>query len=212
VRIAPLLLSVPLPGAGHLWLRRHGAGTSLAGLFAISLNALLLSSLWQGEEVSRALWTSGLCGAAATWAAALAHVGWLTIGLGRAASCARRDDLVRKALLAHLAGRHGEAVADLDRALRLCAEGADPDIDFLLGAIARRGGHARRARRHLERCLRHDTAGKWRWEAEAELAALRRGDPPPPRARPLPRGESGLTTLARGLERLEVLPPRARVG
>ncbi|MFC1705578.1 hypothetical protein ACFL59_02005 [Planctomycetota bacterium] len=214
------MLSV-VAGLGHIYLRRYLQGAILFLLFATSLDALLLSALWQGEDTAYLLRATSGIGAAFVWLFAMSHVLWLTVLRDQQALWQRKEELVRKALRFYLRDQLAEAERVLQDALRASSDRTDPDLLFLLGAIARREGRRIRARGLLNRCCRADSDGRWRAEVQRELVGLARGDDPSevrlveaprpaPRTPERPAEESASNGLSRGAPHVPTTDPSGK--
>lgn len=190
MRAKAILLST-VTGAGHIYLGRHAQGVALFALFAASLNGVLIGSFWQGDEA--AWWIRVVSGSAAAlvFAVGTASILKLTLFTDREALRVRRDQALRSGLVHYLREELRDADRELREALRCDIDRRDADVLFHLGAVARRLGEDRRARRLFRQCLGCDPSGKWSYEVERELARF------VPRPLRTPRG-SGRLPLAGG--------------
>jgi hypothetical protein len=183
VKWKAVLLSV-VAGFGHLYLGRYVYGAVLFSLFLASLNGLFLASVWQGEEIAQRLSRVSAVAGAIVWFAAMAHIVALTYLRDRARTRLRREQLLQEALRAYLRDGPFEAKSPLEAVLKLDLERADPDALFLLGAMSRRCGEVRRARKLLRRCRARDRDNKWTLEVRTELEEIARGLDPERVAQP----------------------------
>jgi tetratricopeptide (TPR) repeat protein len=187
-----VLLGV-VPGAGHLYLRRHVQGVVFFGLFAAALDGVLIGFLWQDPAVASRILHASATAAAIVWLLAMASVVNLAVLIDRDTIRRAREVKLREALAHYLRDEPAEAAEALEQVRALDIDANDAEVLFHLAVVRRRLGERRAARRLLKRCLAVDQEGTWRFEVEEELRAMvseprngsasnGAGAPPPPRA------------------------------
>ena len=168
-RIGLALLSV-WPGLPQICMRHEVAGLAIATCFAVLINtALVATFVWTEALAVEWLWAIWVS-AAGLWLASALVTGWWLWRRHPERFRQVNDQLYREALHEYLGGRWSEARWRLDRILS--ADQGDCDALIQLGTLCRHTGQTEDARRMLRRCRELDTAGKWRWEIDRELAYL----------------------------------------
>jgi len=179
-----MLLSLLIPGLGHMTLGYLLTGSLLTALFVLSANGLFLSLVLLGDPplARLLLWTSApLVGT--LWVASLAHCWRLSFGTNHARLSERRRSLLRRALICVLRQETEGAHRLLRRAIRYDRDRNDVALYFHLGICelrlaqqldetGGRGGNAQRraARRSFNRCLTRDPEKRWRRDIQRACA------------------------------------------
>lgn len=165
-----ILLSMMLPGLGHVLLGRPVKGMLLACAFTVCISLAVLRALFVQPAMLDAGFLCVTAAALGLWLGAL--WGMLRVALRPLAKLASPDldDRFREGIRHYLTG-------DLKRAERtfhglLSMDPADADAHLRLGLVYKAQGKPKQARRCLKRCTAFDPEGKWRDEVARELAAL----------------------------------------
>jgi hypothetical protein len=184
-QIAPVALSVALPGCGHIAAGRPARGILIFFLFGFSIDgwfyAHAQSILPPGSAplTPPAIRYASLAFGALLWAFALIDATSLVLRRRRVAARAGVAEAhLRDALVASLRGDHRAALQALLAARRINDQ--DPDVLFHLGVVHAKLGAARKARRALHQCIRYDHDGKWDSQAQEHLRALESAPAPSP--------------------------------
>jgi hypothetical protein len=163
------------PGLAALWLRGRGTGLLGAVAFAGALNFALIATFAPEGWAASSLWLRG-----AAWVLVL---GFWILGIRRglselsrprqAATPARPqlDEWFRQAQTEYLRGHWIEAETLLARLL--VQQPDDAEARLLLASIQRRTGRLAASRKTLTEMSSDETATRWIWEIQAELARIR---------------------------------------
>ena len=165
-----LLLSLLLPGLGHVYVARPVKGAILASAFAALLFVAVLRGIAAPVAFLDDAFLIGLFGSAAVWLG----TAWVMLRrvLAPLLSAVRLDKegVFKKGLASYLRD-------DLDRAERefrrvIDIDPGDVEANLQLAMVYKSKGRPRLARRCLKRCRRLDVDGKGQWEVRQELADL----------------------------------------
>ncbi len=175
-----IVLSVLLPGTGHIAAGKPWKGVLIFFLFGFALDGWLYS---QAATVLPPEHTVLSIPAVRNGSLALGIILWAFAVCDTTALALRRrrivakadvaDGHVRNALVAHLRRDPQAALNALRAALRINDQ--DPDAWFHLGVAQAGLGQRRKARKALRQCIRYDHDGKWDAQAQGQLDALARG-------------------------------------
>jgi len=164
------LLSLLLPGLGHVYVGRPVRGLVLAIGFSGAVAAAVVRGIVSPEPILDSLFLVALFAGAAVWLG----TSWVTLRrvLMPLLSAVRLDkeSLFTKGLASYLRD-------DLDRAERqfrrvIDIDPGDVEAHLQLAMVHKCRGETRLARRWFKRCRRLDVDGKWQWEIRRELARL----------------------------------------
>ncbi len=196
-QVIPILLSMLMPGVGHIAAGRALRGILLFFLFGFAIDGWLYSqaaSVLPPERSALDIPTIrnlSLGLGALLWAFAVLDT--VAIALRRRRILAKADVAdahIRGALVAHLRNEPEAAIKELRAARRINDQ--DPDALFHLGVIYAGLGQRAKARKAFHQCISYDSEGKWDAHAQEQLRALEavsssksRGsrsdkEPPPP--------------------------------
>ena len=213
-----VLLTLGLPGFGHISLGYHLSGAVLFCLFVLALNGVFLGRVLLSRPSLVGTLQSFAGGVAgALWFLTFLHTLRISYGRNRPLLRARRAELTRTALIAYLRDELHEAHRLFSRAIRYDYDWEDPELFYHRGVVELRlaeraensgdlGGAAswrRTARRSFRTCLVRDPALTW---GKDILRECRRARIKPPRQAvvPLPadgdaRREAALAEQSEGL-------------
>jgi len=182
--VVPILLSVVLPGTGHI-----AIGKTLKGLLIFFCFGFAVDG-WVYSQAARvlppehsvlsipALRRGSIALGALLWAFATFDMARLALRRRRLLAKADvADGHIRDALVAHLRNDSEAALQELRAARRINDQ--DPDAFFHLGVLYASRGERKKARKALLRCIRYDHEGKWDTHAQQQLRAL---EAPAPRS------------------------------
>ncbi len=165
-----LLLSVLLPGLGHVVLGRCLFGVLLAFFYALCLELLLVKTfVWPFELASSYIWGCGGL-AAAIWAGAL---GWVIV-LTRVEVSApeeRREELLKEGMKLLLEEELASAEEKLRELVHL--EPEDVEAYLYLGSVYEAQGEPKLARNCFKTCLNLDRKRYWKEFLDSHLKELR---------------------------------------
>ncbi len=185
--VIPTVVSLALPGIGHIVAGRVLKGILLFFLFGFAVDGWVYSqaaSVLPREQALLslpAMRNGSLALGGLLWAFAVFDTAAIALRRRRiAAKAEAADGHFRSALAAYLRNDYEAALKSLRAALRI--NDHDPDAYFHLGVIYASLGQPRKARKALRLCIRHDHDGKWDAQAQDQLQALE----PPPASRPAP--------------------------
>lgn len=169
------------PGLAALWLRGRWAGLLGAAAFAGALNFALITTLAPGVGGVTSLWLRG-----AAWVLVL---GFWILGIRRGLGELTRprqaatpalpqlDEWFRQAQTEYLRGHWIEAETLLSRLL--VQQPHDAEARLLLASTLRRTARLAAARKTLTEMSSEETAARWTWEIQAELARIRASEEEP---------------------------------
>ena len=172
-----IVLSMLLPGIGHIVAGKAWKGVLLFFLFGFALDGWIYSqaaTVLPPEHTALSIPTirgGALALGAVLWAYAVGDT--LALALRRrriAAKADAADGHIRNALVAYLRDDHQAALNDLRAAQRI--NDRDPDAFFHLGVNYAALGQRRKARKAFRQCIRYDHGGKWDAQAHGQLHAL----------------------------------------
>jgi len=182
--VAPILLSIILPGTGHIAIGKALKGLLIFFCFGFAVDGWVYSqaaSVLPPENSVLsipALHRGSIALGGLIWAFATFDMVHLALRRRRLlAKAAVADGHIRDALVAHLRNDSEAALKELHAARRI--NDRDPDALFHLGVLYASRGERRKARRALLRCIRYDQEGKWDTHAQQQLRAL---EAPAPRS------------------------------
>ncbi|QDV38392.1 tetratricopeptide repeat protein [Tautonia plasticadhaerens] len=161
------------PGLPQVWSGQEVMGLILAGLFAATLNAAIVTHLIWTEAVSPALTTFVTALAAGTWVAGLAYTLWWVLRCHPERYRAEIEQLYREATEHYLRGRWNDARRRFEQILTM--DETDADTLMHLGTLFLRTEQPDQARRAFRQCLELEGGTKWRWEIDQALARLGNG-------------------------------------
>jgi len=163
---AALILTVFMPGLGHILIGRYGRGLVLWVVYTSAVAGALACGL-PGEH--SALFVVFVALATMCWIYSVVNIVDATYGPGssRSEEC---DQHFRQGVIHYLRGELVRARQELQRALTLNRR--DIEARLHLAMVHAADGRFRRARRALKRCLALDHEGKWHWEIHQELRRL----------------------------------------
>ncbi len=174
MKAAPVILSIIMPGFGHLWSGRVAKGAlAWAAFLGFALMAYVRGLTLKRGAAGDAAFAALLAAAGAVWAWAIVDALDFTYGLGAHADPDEVDDWLRAGVAALLRGDAEEAVSALERARRLAPR--EPAAALHLAEAAWVKGDKRKALRALRRCRRLDEGGEWAYDME-ELYHRIRGE------------------------------------
>lgn len=164
-------LSLVFPGVGHTALGMPVRGFAYTALFAVGALTTIGFGFTAEEPFMDlgfvlSLWASGLVYVLCQFALLC-----VLIRAARSANMPEKDERLRAGMAAAARGADSEAETELRRVLAM--DPTDVEAHLNLGALYARLGRRSRARRHLKSCRRFDILGKWDWEVDWELEALR---------------------------------------
>jgi hypothetical protein len=156
----------------QIWTGQEVLGLILASVFAITVNAALISQ-WVWLEAatpsSRAfLYLAG----ALSWLFSMIYTIWWSWRCHPEQHRAEVEKLIRDALQYYLQGRWNEARLCCEQVL--CRDESDADALMQLGMIHLRAGHPTLARQTFRQCLETEAGSKWRWEINQVLRNVQR--------------------------------------
>ena len=169
----PILVSVVIPGLGHVLLDRCVQGVLIFLLYLLTLDALVLTAGPYGKDPTSGLSRLGKApvGAAVlVWAWAIgssAYIGWRR---RRIAETIGEDKYIREGLTHYLRDELDRAADRFVAALEI--NESDVDALFHLAMTYKAMRMAKEAVKTLRDCRTLDLAKKWEWEIQRELAAL----------------------------------------
>ena len=173
MRWRAMLLSLLLPGMGHTAIGRGGRGMAVTALFTLSV----VAAVYRGATVKHASLDPTYMALVVLVALVylFSQLAMLRVLIRAAVSAARpaKEDHLRAGMVAATRGDDTLAERELRRVLAI--DPTDIEAHLNLGALYGRSGELRRARRHLRHCSHFDLEGKWTWEVERELSALKHG-------------------------------------
>ena len=167
-RSLALLASLFLPGAGQLLLGRSLRGLSIAAVWGLVADGVILGFYgpFVGPWTDSLVAGSGILGIL-VWSYSLYDV-WHR-GFGRFRESVRIEIYKHfRTGLVHFLGRDYAAAAHEFRFV-LNLDDEDVDALFYLGLSAKEMGNAPRSRRLLKKCQALDTSGKWKTEIDSCL-------------------------------------------
>ncbi len=164
---AALILSMILPGTGHLFYRRYLRGVVLAVLFAAGANALLVSQFLASWSLRPVTGWIGAAIAGGIWIYAVIDIILRHKSLRSKGFQTTKDDLLRAAQVAWLRDEFTDAERLLREILRL--DERDTEAWVHLGKILKALGRQREARMCFRSALNLDANGPWRWMLREEL-------------------------------------------
>ncbi|MCZ6690659.1 MAG: tetratricopeptide repeat protein [Planctomycetota bacterium] len=166
--LAVLLTSIP--GLGHVLLDRHPIGVFLFTVFAVSANGALIGArLWVNREHQFFILLLSTLGLLFVYPHAFISIWRLTFGVNDEVRAEARADRLKQAVSHYLRGQLDDAAGILRKLLR--QDELDVDCLFYLAMIHRDRGDRTKATRAFRRCAALN--GKWKWEAQQEIQALR---------------------------------------
>ncbi|RUL82963.1 tetratricopeptide repeat protein [Tautonia sociabilis] len=161
------------PGLPQVWSGQEVMGLILAGVFAATLNAAIVTHAIWTEAVSPAVSTFVTALAAGTWAAGLAYTLWWVWRCHPERYRAEIERLYREATEHYLRGRWNDARRRLEQILTM--DETDADALMQLGTLYLHTGQPDEARRAFRQCLELEGGVKWRWEIAQAIRLLDRG-------------------------------------
>ncbi len=179
--VIPIVLSMLLPGVGHI-----AAGRALKGILVFFLFGFAVDGWLYGEAASilppertalsvPAIRSLSLALGGLLWAFAVLDTTAIALRRRRIAAKADAADAhIRNALIAHLRNDSQTALEELRAARRINDQ--DPDALFHLGIIYASMGQRRKARKAFLQCISCDNEGKWDTHAQEQLRALETQD------------------------------------
>lgn len=190
--VIPILLTLLLPGTGHIAIGKALKGLLIFFCFGFAVDGWVYSqaaSVLPPEHTFLsvpALRRGSIALGALIWAFAAFDMARLALRRRRLLAKADVADAhIRDALVAHLRNDPERALRELRAAHRINDQ--DPDAFFHLGVLYASRGDRKRARKALLRCIRYDQEGKWDTHAQQQLRALEASAPrasaPAPAAR-----------------------------
>ncbi|MBM4037479.1 MAG: tetratricopeptide repeat protein [Planctomycetes bacterium] len=175
-----IVLSMLLPGTGHIAAGKPWKGVLIFFLFGFALDGWIYSqaaTVLPPEHTVLSIPAVRNCSLALgiiLWAFAVCDTAALALRHRRIVAKAEvAEGHIRNALIGHLRREPQAALKALRAALRINDQ--DPDAWFHLGVAYASLGQRRKARRALGQCIRYDHDGKWDTQAQAQLEALARG-------------------------------------
>ncbi|MCZ6602740.1 MAG: tetratricopeptide repeat protein [Planctomycetota bacterium] len=159
-----------IPGVGHVLLDRHPIGVYLFTVFAVSANGALVGArLWVNREHQFFILLLSTLGLLLVYPHAFVSIWRLTFGVNEVAKAGARAERLKQAVSHYLKGQLDDAAEILRKLLR--QDELDVDCLFYLAMIHRDRGDRTKAVRAYRRCAALN--GKWKWEAQQEIQALR---------------------------------------
>ena len=171
MRWPAILVSLVLPGLGHTALGMPFRGLAFSLLFVACGLALVCLGSGLDDPMADARFGTALWSTCAVYAACQLSLWLIVIRAARSANLPAKDDALRAAMAAAARGAEDDAEREFRRVLAL--DPTDVEAHLNLGSLYARRGRLGKARRHLRCCRRFDINGKWDWEVERELEALR---------------------------------------
>ena len=162
------------PGLAALWLRGRWAGLLEAATFAGALNFALIATFGPADWAASSLWMRG-----AAWVLVL---GFWVLGIRRGLGELSRprpaatpvqpqlDEWFQQAQTEYLRGHWIEAETLLSKLL--VQRPHDAEARLLLASILRRTARLAGARKTLTEMSSDESAARWTWEIQAELARI----------------------------------------
>ena len=165
--VAAFILTIVLPGSGHLLFRRYLRGVVLAVLFAAGLNAFLVAQFVAPLAATPALMALGLALAALIWAFSALDLALSCRSLHNATFQTQKDEILKAAQVAWLRDEFPEA----ERLLRELLARDERDIEAWvhLGKVLKALGRESEARICFRSALNLDGSTHWRWMLRQEL-------------------------------------------
>ena len=183
-----IVLSMLLPGTGHIAAGKPWKGVLVFFLFGFALDGWIYSQAasvlppWHTVLSIPTVRNGSLALGIVLWAFAVCDVTALALRHRRIAAKAEvADGHIRNALVAHLRRDPQAALKALRAAQRINDQ--DPDAWFHLGVAYAGLGQRRKAHRAFRQCIRYDHDGKWDTQTQHQLQALAA---PPARPTPAP--------------------------
>ena len=168
-----LVLTVLLPGSGHILSGRVSRGVILWALFlAAILGRAACVVVLNHDATSDRVLTCLTVAAAGVWAHAIVDFADLAYGLGRQPDADEVDALFRSGMVHYIRDELDEAAAQFTEAAKLTRR--NPDAHINLAHVQALQGDLRAAQRSLRRCARFDEEGKWTDDANTLLENLKR--------------------------------------
>lgn len=167
-----LVLTVLLPGSGHILSGRVSRGVILWALFFVAIlgsaaRVVVLNYAALSDWVLACLTIT----AAGVWAHAIVDFTDFTFGLGRRPDPDEVEALFRAGLIHYIRDELDEAAAQFSQAAKVTRR--NPDAHVNLAHVYALQGDVRAARRSLRRCVRFDEEGQWADDVETLEARLK---------------------------------------
>ena len=170
MRILSILLTIVLPGAGHLLRRKYLRGVGLLFCLGVCVDGMFFAWIRLGETSGERYMYGFIALGAILWLYALADIIRLA-RVDREAAQQRKDEHLRQGLIHYLRDELDQAIAEFRAVLKLDSD--DADARFHLAKAYRVAGQLDKASRALRRCRACDEEDKWAAEIDREFGKIR---------------------------------------